>query len=135
VAAGAVFRQAYTSSGLCIDGGGTFSLPRLVGHARALEIAAFDEPIPADRAAAWGLATKVVGDGAAVEEAMAMARDLAGRSVHSFGLSKRLLLETFNTSLETQLERERDGLCRCSLHADGQEGVRAFVEKRRPVTS
>ena len=51
----AVLRQAYTSNGLCIDGGGTFTLPRLVGYARALEIAAFDEPISADQALSWGL--------------------------------------------------------------------------------
>ena len=58
----AVLRQAYTSNGLCIDGGGTFTLPRLVGYARALEIAAFDEPISADQALSWGLVTKVVED-------------------------------------------------------------------------
>jgi 2-(1,2-epoxy-1,2-dihydrophenyl)acetyl-CoA isomerase len=69
MAESAVLRQAYTSSGLSIDGGGTFTLPRLVGCARALEIVAFDAPIPAQQAAAWGLATKVVADGAAVDEA------------------------------------------------------------------
>ena len=59
----AVLRQAYTSNGLCIDGGGTFTLPRLVGYARALEIAAFDEPISSDQALSCGLVTKVVEDG------------------------------------------------------------------------
>ncbi len=49
--------QAYTSNGLCIDGGGTFTLPRLVGMAKALEIVAFDEVISAEKALEIGNAT------------------------------------------------------------------------------
>ena len=129
----AIFRQAYTSAGLCIDGGGTFTLPRLVGIARALEIAAFDKPISAEQALEWGLVTKVVNDGKALEEAMVMAKDLADRSIHSFGLSKELINDSFNTSFERQLERERDGLCTCADHKDGIEGIDAFTNKRKPV--
>jgi 2-(1,2-epoxy-1,2-dihydrophenyl)acetyl-CoA isomerase len=62
--------QAYTSNGLCIDGGGTFTLPRIVGLARALEITAFDNPISAEQALEWGMVTKVVEDGKALEEAL-----------------------------------------------------------------
>ena len=54
--ASATLRQAYTSNGLSIDGGGTFALPRLVGLARAMEIAAFDQPISAETALSWGTA-------------------------------------------------------------------------------
>jgi len=133
MAESAVLRQAYTSSGLSIDGGGTFSLPRLVGLARALEIAAFDAPISSAQALAWGLATKVAKDGSALEDAMTMARELAKTSLHSFGLSKQLLNDSFGNSLETQLERERKGLSGCGSHADGQEGLKAFVEKRKPA--
>jgi len=129
----AVLKQAYTSSGLCIDGGGTFSLPRLVGLARALEIAAFDRPISAEDALRWGLATRVVDDGRAASEALAMARELSGRSLHAFGWAKRLLTDSFETPLETQMERERDGLGACAAHPDGAEGLAAFVAKRRPV--
>lgn len=133
MAKSAVLRQAYTSNGLCIDGGGTFTLPRLVGLARALEIAALDEPIPAERAMALGLATRVVDDGRAREEAVEMARALARGSLHSFGWSKRLLTDSFDTPLEAHLEREREGLAACAAHPDGREGLRAFAEKRRPV--
>ena len=133
MAKSASFRQAYTSNGLCIDGGGTFTLPRLVGVARALEIAAFDQPIGSDQALAWGLVTKVSEDGRAAEEASAMARQLANRSLHSFGLSKRLLNESFDTPLETQLEKERAGIRACARHPDGLEGMKAFSEKRPPV--
>jgi 2-(1,2-epoxy-1,2-dihydrophenyl)acetyl-CoA isomerase len=133
MAESAVLRQAYTSSGLSIDGGGSFTLPRMVGLARALEIAAFDQPISSDQALSWGLATKVVKDGSALAEATAMAHDLAGRSLHSFGLSKQLLNDSFSSPLEAHLEREREALSRCGAHPDGLEGLRAFTEKRKPT--
>lgn len=132
MAASARLRQGFTSNGLCIDGGGTFHLPRLVGLARAMEIAAFDEAIDAERALAWGLVTRVVADARVVEEATAMARDLARRSLHSFAWSKRLLGMSFDTPLAVQLEHERDGLVACAAHADGREGIAAFIDKRRP---
>jgi 2-(1,2-epoxy-1,2-dihydrophenyl)acetyl-CoA isomerase len=129
----ALFRQAYTSNGLCIDGGGSFTLPRLVGLARAMEIMAFDRPISSEQALAWGLATRLVEDGTALEEATRMARELAAGSVNSFGWSKKLLTDSFDTSFETQIERERTGLSSCAAHPEGMEGLRAFAEKRKPV--
>jgi len=128
----AILRQAYTSSGLCLDGGGTFTLPRLVGYARALEIAAFDEPIGSDQALAWGLVTKVVEDGQALTQAGDMARILAQKSLNSFAWCKRLITDSFNTSFETQLEKERAALEACADHPDGLEGLAAFSEKRKP---
>ncbi len=128
----AVLRQAYTSNGLCIDGGGTFTLPRLVGYARALEIAAFDEPISADQALSWGLVTKVVEDGQALAEATAMIQLLARRALNSFGWSKKLITDAFSTSFESQLELERNALEACADHADGREGLAAFTDKRKP---
>jgi 2-(1,2-epoxy-1,2-dihydrophenyl)acetyl-CoA isomerase len=129
----AILRQAYTSNGLCIDGGGTFMLPRLVGLARALEIVAFDKPISSEQALAWGLTTKVVEDRRSVEAAVEMAHELASGSLNSFGWSKQLLTDSFNMAFEAQIERERAGLCNCAAHPDGKEGLQAFVEKRRPV--
>ena len=133
MAESAVLRQAYTSSGLSIDGGGTFALPRLVGLARALEIAAFDQPISSAKALEWGLVTKVVPDDGVIEEALSMLEGLTKSALHSFAWSKRLLIDSFNNSLETQLELERQGISDCARHPDGQEGIRAFVEKRKPV--
>jgi 2-(1,2-epoxy-1,2-dihydrophenyl)acetyl-CoA isomerase len=124
--------QAYTSAGLGIDGGGTFALPRMVGTARALEIAAFDRPIDSAQALDWGLATKVVDDAAVLSEAQALARELTARSLNSFAISKRLLLESLHTPLETQLEREREGIATCGGHPHGREGVAAFLAKRKP---
>lgn len=128
----AALNQAYTSAGLCIDGGGTFTLPRLVGYARALEIAAFDKPILSAQALDWGLVTKVAPDGQALGEAVALAQDLAKRSLNSFAWTKKLITDSFNTSFETQIETERAALEACADHPDGQEGLAAFLEKRKP---
>jgi 2-(1,2-epoxy-1,2-dihydrophenyl)acetyl-CoA isomerase len=129
----AILRQAYTSNGLCIDGGGTFTLPRLVGLARALEIIAFDRPISSEQALAWGLTTKIAENGHSVEEAVEMTHELASGSLNSFGWAKQLLTDSFNTAFEAQIERERAGLCSCAAHPDGREGLQAFAEKRKPV--
>jgi 2-(1,2-epoxy-1,2-dihydrophenyl)acetyl-CoA isomerase len=126
-------RQAYTSNGLCIDGGGTFMLARLAGLARAMEIVAFDEPISAERALAWGLVNRVVEDGESLKATLEMAEQLARGSLNSFAWAKRLLTDSFNTSFETHIEHEREGICACSAHPDGLEAIAAFVEKRQPV--
>jgi 2-(1,2-epoxy-1,2-dihydrophenyl)acetyl-CoA isomerase len=128
----AVLRQAYTSSGLCIDGGGTFTLPRLVGISRAMEICAFDKPISADQALRWGLVTKVVEDGRSLEEANTMAAELTQISLQAFRYSKQLISDSFSNSYETHLEIERAGLRSCAAHPDGQEGIEAFLDKRKP---
>ncbi len=132
MAESATYRQAYTSSGLSIDGGGTYALPRLVGIARALEIAAFDEPIDAQKALEWGLVTKVVPDGQTVDEAVALAQRVAAGSLEAFGQCKQLLTDSFDTAFETHIERERAALRHCASHPDGREGLKAFKEKRKP---
>jgi len=133
MARSATLKQAYTSNGLCIDGGGTFVLPRIVGLARALEIAGFDASISSEKALTWGLVTRVVDDGHALEEAVNMAHELSNRSLNSFGWSKQLLTDSFNTAFEAHIERERLGLCSCAEHREGREGIKAFVDKRKAI--
>ncbi|HSL28430.1 MAG TPA: enoyl-CoA hydratase-related protein [Anaerolineales bacterium] len=132
MAESAILRQAYTSSGLSIDGGGSFALPRLVGLARAMEIMAFDPPISSGQALEWGLVTRVVPDGEVISSALAMVEELAKSSLHAFAWSKKLMNDSFHHSLEEQVELERQGISDCAAHPDGQEGIRAFAEKRRP---
>ncbi|HSK88118.1 MAG TPA: enoyl-CoA hydratase-related protein [Anaerolineales bacterium] len=127
-----ILRQAYTSSGLSIDGGGSFALPRLVGLARAMEIMAFDRPISSTQALEWGLVTKVVPEQEVVSAGLAMLSDLTKTALHSFAWSKKLMTPSFNNTLETQLELERQGISDCAAHPNGQEGIRAFVERRKP---
>lgn len=131
--ASAVLRQVYTTNGLSIDGGGTFSLPRLVGLARAMEIMAFDRPISSSQALSWGLATEVVEDGQSLNRAIELATEMKRVPLSSFAACKKLMTDSFNTSFENQLERERDSLSWCADHPNGREGITAFLEKRRPV--
>jgi 2-(1,2-epoxy-1,2-dihydrophenyl)acetyl-CoA isomerase len=129
----AIFRQAYTSNGLSVDGGGTFTLPRLVGLAKAMEIFAFDRPISAQQALTWGLVTEVVENGQAVNRALDMVQEITKLPLSSFLASKKLLTDSFHTPFEHQLEKEREFLAWCSDHPNGQEGIKAFLEKRSPV--
>ncbi len=133
MAKSAVFRQAYTSNGLSVDGGGTYTLPRLVGLAKAMEILAFDRPISAEQALAWGLVTEVVEDGQAVNRALVMVREITKLPLSSFQASKKLLTDSLHTPFEHQLEKERELLAWCADHPNGQEGIKAFLEKRKPV--
>ncbi len=129
----ASLRQAYTSSGLTPDGGGTFYLPKLVGMSRAMEILTFDEPISSQQALEWGLVNRVVSKGQSVDAAKSLARKITMRSLNSFIIIKKLLTESYNTSFETHIERERTYLAACGSHPEGQEGIKAFLEKRKPV--
>ncbi|MES0363939.1 MAG: enoyl-CoA hydratase/isomerase family protein [Desulfobacteria bacterium] len=133
MARSAVLRQAYTSSGLSLDGGASFALPKLVGLARAMELVAFDRPISSEQALAWGLVTEVAEDELVPEAAKDMASGLARGSLHAFGVCKALMTESFHTGLEVQLEKERVGISTCAAHNDGQEGIQAFLEKRKPI--
>ena len=131
----AILRQAYTTNGLSIDGGGTFSLPRLVGTAKAMEIAALDRPISAEQALSLGLVTEVAEDGQSFEGARKLIQEIRNRPLSSFAASKKLITDAFDTSFETQLERERESLSQCADHPNGHEGISAFLEKRKPVYS
>jgi 2-(1,2-epoxy-1,2-dihydrophenyl)acetyl-CoA isomerase len=125
-------KQSNTSHGLVIPAGGTFSLPRLVGLARALEIALLDEPIPASRALELGLVNKVVPETVLLDEARKLAQRVAQMPTATLGRVKRLMNQAFYTSLEEQLESERQEIAASANSAEGREGISAFLEKRQP---
>ena len=131
--ASATLRHAYTTNGLSIDGGGTFTLPRLVGIAKAMEIAILDKPISGKEALSLGLVTYVVEDGQSVKRALQLLEEIQQIPVSSFAASKKLIVDSFNNSLEEQLEKEREALSWCAEQPGGREGVAAFLEKRTPV--
>jgi 2-(1,2-epoxy-1,2-dihydrophenyl)acetyl-CoA isomerase len=132
MASSAIMRQAYTTNGLSIDGGGTYSLPRIVGIAKAMEIVAFDHPITAEMALDMGLVTEVCEDDHVLEKAISMVKRIAAGALSSFAASKKLIYASLHTSLEAQLEQEREYLALCAAHPNGKEGIAAFKEKRRP---
>jgi 2-(1,2-epoxy-1,2-dihydrophenyl)acetyl-CoA isomerase len=128
----ALLRQAYTANGLSIDGGGTYSLPRLVGLAKAMEIVAFDGPISSEKALLWGLVTEVVEDGQSLKRAIELSKEIRAIPLSSFAASKKLISDSFDTPFEAQLEKERDSLSACANDPNGREGIAAFLEKRPP---
>jgi 2-(1,2-epoxy-1,2-dihydrophenyl)acetyl-CoA isomerase len=130
MAESAQLKQGFTGNALCIDAGGTFTLPRLVGLGRAMEIAALDEPIDSHRALDWGLVNEVVPDDGLTDRARSLLNRVCEKSLHTFGWSKDLLNSSLETSLETQLAREREGLVACVSHPDGIEGMQAFLDRR-----
>jgi 2-(1,2-epoxy-1,2-dihydrophenyl)acetyl-CoA isomerase len=129
----ASFVQAFAKIGLVPDSGGTWFLPRLVGPARARGLALTAEPLPAEKAEAWGLIWKAVDDGALMAEAEKLCADFAAAPTVGLALTKRALDESWSNNLEAQLELERELQRQASLTPDYAEGVRAFMEKRKPI--
>jgi len=129
----AKFIQSFCSIGLVPDSGGTWTLPRLVGRARALGLALLGERISARQAEDWGLIWKCVADDELASTAEQMARHLATRPTHGLGLIKRAMLASNDNSLDQQLDLERDLQRLAGRSDDYREGVSAFMEKREPV--
>ena len=128
----AFMQLAYTSHGLSIDGGGTFTLPRLVGLSGAMKIALFDERMLAAECLDLNLVHEIVPGDELTERAMALGQRFAAMPVEVIGRTKRLFNRSFDSPLEQQLEAERTELARAGSHAEGAEGIAAFLEKRRP---
>lgn len=127
----ASFLQAFARLGLVPDAGGTWLLPRLVGQARARGLALLAEPLPAERAEAWGLIWKAVDDDALIPEAERLCAQLAAGPTFGLGLIKRALDAAEDNDLAAQLDLERRLQREAGSHPDYAEGVRAFLEKRR----
>lgn len=124
------FIQAFAKIGLVPDAGGSWSLTRILGEARAKALALTAEPLPAQQAADWGLIWKAVADDALMDQARALALSLAAGPTLGLGLTKRLIQAAATNSLDEQLDLERDAQRKAGRSADYAEGVTAFLEKR-----
>ncbi len=124
--------QAFSRIGLIPDAGGTYTLPRLVGTARAMAAAMLAEKISAEQAQQWGMIWKCVDDHQLMTEATALARQLAGQATRALGLTKRAIYASANNTFDQQLDLERDLQREAGKSADFREGVAAFMEKRQP---
>ena len=124
--------QSFAKVGLIPDSGGTWYLPRLAGMARARGLALLAEPLSAEKAESWGLIWKVVDDAALMSEAEKLCGHFAAAPTYGLSLIKRALDAAAANSLDDQLDLERDLQRAASLSPDYAEGVRAFMEKRKP---
>ncbi len=128
----ATFIQAFAKIGIIPDSGGTWTLPRLVGMARAKALVLTGKPVSADQAEAWGMIWRAVEDEHLAEEAEALVTGFAQAPTFGLGLAKQALHRGASQSLDAQLDHERDTQARAGRSADYREGVLAFLEKRPP---
>jgi 2-(1,2-epoxy-1,2-dihydrophenyl)acetyl-CoA isomerase len=129
----AKFIQSFSAIGLIPDSGGTWVLPRLVGQARALGLALTGEPLPAEKAADWGLIWRAVDDDALDTEVDALAAKIAALPPLGLAAIKEMIRSSWRHSLDEELDLQRDAMRRLGFTADYREGVAAFLEKR-PAT-
>jgi 2-(1,2-epoxy-1,2-dihydrophenyl)acetyl-CoA isomerase len=129
----ASFVQSFARIGLVPDSGGTWMLPRLIGAARARALAVLAEPLSAEKAESWGLIWKAIDDDKLMAEAEAMCAHFATGPTFGLAQIKRALDASEQNDFSTQLDLERDLQRQAGASPDYMEGVRAFVEKRKPV--
>lgn len=128
----AYLKVSNPSYGLSLPASGTHTLPRLIGIGRALEMVMLDEPVSARTAQSIGLVSRVVKSKFIYSEAEALAYQLSQKAIHAIGQVKQLMNESYARSLHEQLLAEQQSITDSANHAEGREGLNAFVEKRRP---
>ncbi|HEY1721111.1 MAG TPA: enoyl-CoA hydratase-related protein [Magnetospirillaceae bacterium] len=129
----ASFLLPFAKIGLAADGGATWTLPRLIGHARALAMTMLGEAIPAEQAESWGMIWKVVDDAALPGEGKALAEKLASQPTLALALSKKLIQASTANTLDDQLAMEGRLQTIAGFSEDFQKGVAAFLQKRPAV--
>jgi 2-(1,2-epoxy-1,2-dihydrophenyl)acetyl-CoA isomerase len=127
------FIQAFSKIGLIPDSGGTFFLPRLIGFGKASALMMLGDKISASDAEKMGMIYKVSEDASLQTEAITIAKTLADMPTFGIGLTKKLMNQSMTNSLEQQLKAEGDEQVKAAQSYDYNEGVNAFLEKRKPV--
>ena len=131
-AEGTRFTLAYVNIGASCDLSGSWSLPRLVGLRKALEIALLGEHFDAAEALRLGLVNRVVAEAELEAQTLALAQRLARGPAQSIAQLKRLMRISFEHDLRGQLDAERAAFLSCASTADFAEGIDAFIAKRAP---
>jgi 2-(1,2-epoxy-1,2-dihydrophenyl)acetyl-CoA isomerase len=129
----AYFTLAYSSIGVTPDGGSTFALPRIVGQKKAMEIALLGDRFDAPTAERLGIVNRVVPAASLEAETTRIANRLAAGPTTVYARTKALLNGSLNASLESQLQREAEAFARSASEPDFQEGLAAFIGKRKPA--
>ncbi len=129
----AKFSLGFHKIGLVPDLGALYHLPRIVGMARAKELAFSDRTLSAYEAKEYGIALEVVENEQLLSRSLEIAESFASSSTVALGLAKSLLNQSFESSLEEILQKEAMVQGIAFTTADHKEGVRAFLEKSKPV--
>lgn len=114
------------------DGGLSYILPRIVGVRKALEITLTAATIEAEEAVSLGLLSRIVSADCLQDEALAVARRLSAAPQGAVRSARALIRTSLDRGLQEQLMAERDAVADAAASEDFEEGVRAFIEKRRP---
>ena len=128
----ASFMLAFSRVGLIPDSGTNWFLPRLIGYARAYEMAITADKVPAETALAWGMVNRVVPAAQLMETVTAWAKPLAAGPTLAFGLTKRAMNKAWQTDLTEALTYEAHLQEIAGRSHDSGEGVQAFLQKREP---
>ena len=126
------FIQAFSKIGLIPDSGGTFFLPRLVGFQRASALMMLGDKVSATDALAMGMVYKVCQDDLLQQDALNLASQLSNMPTKGIGYTKRLLNESVFNTFTKQIEREGQVQVDAADTYDYNEGVSAFLQKRKP---
>lgn len=129
----ASFIEVFINVGLIPDSGSTWTLPRLVGLGRAMEMCMTGRKVDAEEAERIGLLNRVVEHEQFMDETRSLAEKLANLPGRGLALTKKLLHQSYNTDLEHQLAAEAFAQDTAGKTEDHFEGVTAFIEKRKPV--
>lgn len=128
----ASFIQAFSKIGLVPDSGGTFMLPRIIGFGKASALMMLGDKVSAKEAEQMGMIYKVVSDETFSEDAEVIAQKLANMPTKGLAYTKHLLNQSFVSTLDQQLELEKEWQFKATETYDYKEGVNAFIEKRKP---
>ncbi len=131
-ASNSVFVMAYTSVALSPDGGGSWSLSRLMPRQLATELLMCGERIGPERLQQMGVVGRITEPGHALAEALAWAARLNARAPNALASVKELLNEADGSTLNAQLAREREHFVKNLHHANGGIGIGAFLNKETP---
>ena len=129
----ASFIQAFSKIGLIPDSGGTFFLPRIIGSQKALALMMTGDKISAEEAEKMNMIYQAVEDEVFESVVIAFAEKLATMPTRGLGLTKRAVNQSFSNSLSEQLSVEEELQTEAGKTHDFNEGVTAFMEKRKPV--
>jgi len=125
--------MAYTQIGASPDGSSSFTLPRLVGLKRALELTFLNRVLSAREAMEWGIVNQVFADDQFHQGVQQIAQQLAQGPTLAYGRAKALFYRSFSETLETQMEHEAQLIAASGHTEDFRGGVQAFAAKRQPT--